>query len=59
MIGGLVTTPDPAPCTVLVIDLEPGEQLGGWMRREPGTRIRFEGLLEFVALLERLRHDEP
>jgi hypothetical protein len=44
----------------LVIELEPGEPVSGWAAREGEPPVRFEGLLAFISLFERLRSsDEP
>jgi hypothetical protein len=39
----------------LVVELEPGEPVCGSAGIEGETPVRFEGMLEFLALVERLR----
>jgi hypothetical protein len=43
----------------LVIEVEPGEPVRGWLAREGGPARRFDGLLSFFSLFERLRRDDP
>lgn len=46
----------PTPMVLkLVIELEPGELVAGWMRQERGPRRHFEGLLHLISLLEEAR----
>lgn len=42
----------------LVVELEPGEPVCGWVAREGGPRTRFEGMLGLLSLFEHLRRDE-
>ncbi len=39
----------------LLVELETGEHVAGWLGPERGSRERFDGLLELVAALDRLR----
>ncbi len=39
----------------LVVELETGEHVAGWLGPERGSRERFDGLLELVTALDRLR----
>jgi hypothetical protein len=43
----------------LVIELEPGDPVCGSAGVEGETATRFEGMLGFLALLDRLRAGEP
>jgi hypothetical protein len=38
------------------VELDGNEHIAGWLVPEHGPRERFEGLLEMVAAVERLRH---
>jgi hypothetical protein len=42
----------------LVIELEPGEPVCGSLGREGETPTRFEGMLGFLSLFERLRREQ-
>jgi hypothetical protein len=42
----------------LVIELEPGDPVCGWLGREGGTPTHFEGMLGFLSLFERLRREQ-
>ena len=46
------------PNARLVIEVEPGEPVRGWVAREGGPAKRFDGLLSFYSLFERLRRDD-
>jgi hypothetical protein len=46
------------PAARVIVDFDPGEPVCGWAAREHGPRFRFEGLLAFLALFERLRRGE-
>lgn len=39
----------------LIVELEAGEPIAGWVDPPSGPRERFAGLLELVAMLDRLR----
>ncbi len=43
----------------LVVDLESGEQIAGFVVGDDLRRRRFDGLLELVALLEHARRVPP
>ncbi len=43
----------------LVVDIERGEQIAGFVVGGDLGRRRFDGLLELVVLLERARHASP
>jgi hypothetical protein len=39
----------------LIVELEPGEPISGWVVGDSPPRRRFDGLLELIALLESAR----
>jgi hypothetical protein len=39
----------------LVLEIESGDRIAGWLVPERGPRERFEGLLEMVTAVDRLR----
>jgi hypothetical protein len=43
------------PLVRLLVELEAEDPVAGWVVPERGARERFDGLLEMVAVLERLR----
>jgi hypothetical protein len=45
----------------LILELEGGEPIAGWVDSPLGPRERFTGLLELVAMLDRVRSgdDDP
>jgi hypothetical protein len=59
-----VNVVEPAISQRLILDLEPGEPIAGWIEGDGAPRQRFDGLLELIALLEGARAvrnapDEP
>jgi hypothetical protein len=50
-VGGV----GPALSQRLIVELEPGEPISGWVEGEGVPRRRFDGLLELIALLESAR----
>lgn len=47
--------PLPDPTVRVVLDLEHGEPMSGWIAREGESATRFVGLLDLMSLLHRLR----
>lgn len=51
--------PLPDPTVRVVVDLEAGEPLSGWIARDGESATRFVGLLDLVSLLDLLRAGTP
>jgi hypothetical protein len=43
----------------LIVELDAGDPVTGWVERAAGPRESFEGLLEMLAAFDRLRSEEP